>query len=524
MINRRNMLQMALGTGAALGMTPLCGCSFFRAADAGGGRQSLAFDPSDFTLLTATVATKQGNKTVTYRFHKAIPYVAKPVDPVYQCLNVSVPVEIDGVAVDTADAPILFSIGVGGYMPSSVADADGVGGSGLPPMSLPPGIGTGVASGGNAMIDRSGMVSNAKLALAAGYVVVEPGARGRTLIDENGTYYGVAPAAIVDLKAAVRYVRFNRGRVPGNVDRIVSSGTSAGGGLSALLGASGDSPLYRRHLAELGAAEASDAIFASGDWCPITDLEHADMAYEWNWGANPLASGQLADRSVTSELSAAFVGYQSSLGLSGKGGFGRITAENYADYLLKTYLRPAASHYVAALDEAARAAYLAENRFIAWEDGTAKFSWNDYLVHVGARRKNAPAFDAFDLSAGENNLFGVGTLSARHFTSFSLRHATGNADARLDDDLPEKLVLMNPMPFILARNAGRARHWWIRVGAKDSDTALTVVGNLAVALENAGDDVNTAMYWDAGHGANEDADAFIEWMGRISASGAPDRL
>ena len=37
-----------------------------------------------------------------------------------------------------------------------------------------------------------------------GYVVAAPGARGRTNQDGAGKYVGKAPAAIVDLKAAVR--------------------------------------------------------------------------------------------------------------------------------------------------------------------------------------------------------------------------------------------------------------------------------------------------------------------------------
>ncbi|MEU9053891.1 hypothetical protein AB0D37_26350 [Streptomyces sp. NPDC048384] len=156
---------------------------------------------------------------------------------------------------------------------------------------------------------RGGMVSLPKPALAAGYVVVEPGARGRTLKNSAGEYYGVAPAAIVDLKAAVRYVRFNKDRIPGNVDRIVSSGTSAGGALSSLLGASGDSPLYAKHLKTIGAADASDAIFATGAWCPITDLEHADGAYEWNWGSTATSSGAEVDRTVSKELRSQFAEY-----------------------------------------------------------------------------------------------------------------------------------------------------------------------------------------------------------------------
>ncbi|NEC89373.1 subtype B tannase [Streptomyces sp. SID12501] len=489
---------------------------------------ALVFDKDAYTELTTTITTDAGDKSVTYHFYKAITYVTNPVDEKYQSLNVSVPVKIDGTAVDATRAPILFANSVGGYMPSSVADATGVGGAemtGTPGGGAPTAsasasasasTGSGeVESGGNAQVDgQGGMVSNAKLGLAAGYVVVEPGARGRTLVDSSGTYYGTAPAAIVDLKAAVKYVRFNKGRIPGNTDRIVSSGTSAGGALSALLGASGDSPLYAKYLKALGAADASDAIFASGDWCPITDLEHADMAYEWNWGANKLGSGSLVDQTVSKELSTAFTEYQASLKLRAKG-FGALTARNLDDHLLETYLRPAATKYLKSLSETARSTYLAANTFITWAGGKATFTWADFLTHVGARKKDTPAFDAFDLSAGENNLFGAGTTQARHFTLYSLRHE-GSGSARLAGDLPEKLTLMNPMPFLAKRNPSRAKHWWIRVGTKDSDTSLSVVGNLAASLEGLGDDVNAAMYWDSGHGANDDAADFITWIAKVT--------
>jgi hypothetical protein len=78
---------------------------------------------------------------------------------------------------------------------------------------------------------------NGNLALAAGYVVVSRGCHGRDNVS-GGTHYGKAPAAIVDLKAAVRYIGYNKGVIPGNVDRIIPSGGSA---LSALLDASGNS-------------------------------------------------------------------------------------------------------------------------------------------------------------------------------------------------------------------------------------------------------------------------------------------
>ncbi len=35
-----------------------------------------------------------------------------------------------------------------------------------------------------------------------------------------------------------------------------------------------------------------------------------------------------------------------------------------------------------------------------------------------------------------------------------------------------------------------------------------------------GDSVNSSIYWEAGHGANEDPAAFIAWMNRITGHGA----
>jgi hypothetical protein len=529
-----------MGIGATVGVAAAGGLALSANASGTGSKSSgasgsLVFDKDAYTELTTTITDADGtDHTVVYHFWKAITYVASPVDEKYQSLNVSVPVKIDGKAVDATDAPIVLANSVGGYMPSSVADATGVGGaemtggmptggtggSASPSPSASSSGGTGeVQSGGNAMVNaQGGMVNLGKLGLAAGYVVVEPGARGRTLTDSAGTYYGTAPAAIVDLKAAVRYLRANKGVIPGNTDRIVSTGTSAGGALSSLLGASGDSPLYDKYLKELGAADASDAIFAAGAWCPITDLEHADGAYEFNWGTNVTAStGKVVDQTVSKALRAQFAEYQASLRLRGLNGFGPLTARNYDDYMVETYLQPSATTYLAALSDADRATYLAANTFITWSGGKATFTWADFLTHVGARKKTTPAFDAFDLSAGENNEFGAGTTEARHFTAYGAKNdTTGLATKRVASDIAEKLDLMNPMHHIGEENPGRSRHWWIRLGTKDSDTSLTVSANLAAALDNLGDDVNHLYYWDEGHGSNVDPGDFLTWIAKVT--------
>jgi len=533
-VKRRTVV---MGMGATVGVVAAGGFALSANASSNSGSKTsdaLAFDKDAYTELTTTITDAGGtDHEVVYHFWKAITYVTNPVDEAYQSLNVSVPVKIDGTAVDATNAPIVFANSVGGYMPSSVADATGVGGASMtggttgttgtsasPSASASASSGTGeVQSGGNAMVNaQGGMVNLGKLGLAAGYVVVEPGARGRTLKDSDGTYYGTAPAAIVDLKAAVRYVRANKGVIPGDTDRIVSTGTSAGGALSSLLGASGDSPIYDKYLTELGAADASDAIFATSAWCPITDLEHADGAYEWNWGTNVTAStGKVVDQTVSKDLQSQFAEHQASLKLRGLNGFGPLNARNYDEYMVKQYLEPSATTYLADLSDADRTTYLAANTFIDWDGEKATFTWADFLTHVGARKKTTPAFDAFDLSAGENNEFGAGTTETRHFTAYSLKNdTTGVTSKRLDSDIPEKLDLMNPMYHFAKKNPGRSKHWWIRLGTKDSDTSLTVSANIAAAADNLGDDVNHLYYWDEGHGSNTDPADFLTWIAKVT--------
>ena len=54
--------------------------------------------------------------------------------------------------------------------------------------------------------------------------------------------------------------------------------------LASLLGATGNHPAYAPLLKVMGAADERDDVFSSVCYCPITDLDHADMAYEWLYG------------------------------------------------------------------------------------------------------------------------------------------------------------------------------------------------------------------------------------------------
>jgi hypothetical protein len=365
-----------------------------------------------------------------------------------------------------------------------------------------------------------GPEANKYIALANGFVVVAPGCRGRDNQRPDGTYYGKAPAAIVDLKAAVRYLRHNRDRIPGDPEHILSSGGSAGGALSSLLAASGNHPDYAPYLEALGAADERDDIFAAIGFSPIVNLEHADGAYEFEMGPIPVAGPAvgpikivpgLVDQELSAQLVEEFKAYQNGLGLRGRDDFGTITADNLGDYILNYYLLPLADQHLASLDDAARADYLAQRPWMTWDGQHASFTYRDFLAARG-RMKGLPSFDDFAREMAEPVLFGNETQDARHFTLFSLRQETGDPNAQLDEDLPQKIRMMNPMSYILEGNPGCAPHWWLRHGAVEKDTSLPVFVDLVTALENQGKDVNARLVWDGGHCADDDIEGPFPWL------------
>ena len=148
--------------------------------------------------------------------------------------------------------------------------------------------------------------------LSAGCVYVYAGFRGRSSGYESGNnevFSGGDPWPVVDLKAAVRCLRYNAEILPGDTKRIFTFGFSIGGGVSALLGCSGDSPLYTPYLEKIRAAthdakgeSLSDAVFGSASWCPITSFDTADAAYEWMMGQYS-SEGTRADGTWTKPLS-----------------------------------------------------------------------------------------------------------------------------------------------------------------------------------------------------------------------------
>ena len=246
-MRRRSFIGVTAG--AVLGIPIINACS---SSGGGGGtstssvsatagsNSALNFDAKAFTEESTTVTMADGEEvTVNYKLWKGIVYVANPVDAEYQSMNIKQPTSVNGKEVDASEAPIVFAMNIGGYTSSAVnaEQPGGIPGGGMPPGGgAPPAGAGGVESGSGAQMSAGKHIDLGDYALASGLVVVNPGARGRDNVNADGVYFGKAPAAIVDLKAAVRYLKANSGVVPGNTDRIVSSGSSAGGALSVLLG------------------------------------------------------------------------------------------------------------------------------------------------------------------------------------------------------------------------------------------------------------------------------------------------
>lgn len=170
-------------------------------------------------------------ENVRYNAYENIFYVTNIEDSVYQTLNIYVPENL----AQGNSTPIFLRTYIGGYMATTAKSPS--------------------AS------DATGR------ALKKGYVVCIPGSRGAnsTVTRDGKTIYtGTAPNGLLDLKAAIRYLRYNDEAIPGSSERIIIDGTSAGGAMSALVGATGDRPEYEMYLKKMGAAATSDKVFCFG--------------------------------------------------------------------------------------------------------------------------------------------------------------------------------------------------------------------------------------------------------------------
>ena len=457
----------------------------------------LAFKTADYKPGVTVV----DGKTVHYRAYTKVSYVASPVDTNYQYLNIYIP---ESALLDQR-APIFMPNQIGGYRPAEPI---------LPAATA-------------SIVTERNPSNTVSAALARGYVVVSPGARGNSS-EVNKVFTGKAPAAIVDLKAVVRYLRLNDSIMPGNAKKIISLGQSAGGALTALLGASGNDALYEPYLKALGAAKADDTIFGAICFCPITDLENSDTAYEWMYNrvindsdAQGKGIYEFSDdqKALSAEIKAMYPAYFNSLRLRNVFDGTPLTDANYEAYI-KVFLMASAQK---ALDSGAD---MTGKKWLTIKSGNVTdVDFNAYLSYVGRIKmiKDPPAFDWLgDRStkpprsdgSRENLLFGTANKATNVFTDFAAK----KLGTTVSQEVRDRVYLMNAMNFVGKKGSVNAPYWYIRHGTLDRDTAFTVPVALYTKLINAGTakGVNFELAWERPHSGSYNLPGVFAWIDEIS--------
>ena len=479
---------------------------------------SLAFDAKNYESMSTTV----DNKEIKYRAFEYIPYVANPIDIDQQYMNIYVPEEyfnngtINGY--NTQTAPIFMPNAVGGYMPSQ---------------AMTPKV-------------ENGKPNSVLYALSRGYVVASPSTRGRTNKASDGNFIGKAPAVIVDLQAATAYLHANDSAMPGNANRIITNGTSAGGGVSLLQGATGNSSDFQSYLQALGAATAATNVYAVSAYAPITNLDAADMAYEWSYNGitsfNKVTMGQ-------GELPQANVGGNSAppqrtmqrVNLNADDlSYSKMLSEHFPDYVNNLQLRDSLGrvlkldkngngtfkNYVkefivaAANKAAAKGTDLSKHTYLVRDNktGTIKdINWEAYN-HFVSRSKAPGAFDSRANDTGENNLFGTSTTDNNHFTiTAALHDSTANQDVYVEN--AKIVTMMNPMNYLGSPAATNARFYRIRYGTADSNTSVAIPLIVGTRAQNLGYRVDMATPFNVDHSGDYDLEELFNWMDNIVKNG-----
>ena len=479
---------------------------------------SLAFDVKNYESMSTTV----DNKEIKYRAFEYIPYVANPIDIDQQYMNIYVPEEyfnngtINGY--NTQTAPIFMPNAVGGYMPSQ---------------AMTPKV-------------ENGKPNSVLYALSRGYVVASPATRGRTNKASDGNFIGKAPAVIVDLQAATAYLHANDSTMPGNANRIITNGTSAGGAVSLLQGATGNNSDFQPYLQALGAATAATNVYAVSAYAPITNLDAADMAYEWSYKGitsfNKVTMGQgelpqanvggntappqrtmqrvnlnADDVAYSNLLSEHFPEYVNNLQLHDSMGRvlkldknGNGTFKNY----VKAFIIDAANKAQAKGTDLSKHTYLVRDN----KTGTIKdINWEAYN-HFVSRSKAPGAFDSRSNDSGENNLFGTSATDNNHFTiTAALHDTTPNQDVYVEN--AKIVTMMNPMNYLGSPAATNARYYRIRYGTADSNTSVAIPLIVGTRAQNLGYNVDMATPFGVDHSGDYDLDELFNWMDNIVKNG-----
>lgn len=455
-------------------------------------------------------------------------YVEKPIDAQRQVMNVFIPAAYmegktcNGYTAKTA--PVLLDIAGGAFRFHRLICLDGHGDAGCTVVE----------------------------AMNRGFVVACPDYRGcadhNVDIDNDGEpeYTGVAPAQLVDLKAAVRWLRFNSDVLPGDYDKIVVHGISSGGAMTQLISVSGNTKRFENELSRIGAVGGRDDVKAAIPFCGPGDLEHADMAMNWYFGRfiyepkmeevfNPgKGMNEELPRVSHDESGKPILRVDYAAGQTAYDCYDPY-AKAYVDTFICGELGMTEKEYIAELVNIlipTYAQYRAQNPedcrndYFWWDsyeaylaEGNPQDPYYDektypkqgyihfdlyrvWCADVGADvAKPTPAFDkikAAEMPGSENALFGTEKTGVANFTDMGAANSevgTGVVEERV-----RRLVRnQNPLSYTDGQDSDPAPIWRIYHGVLDGDIPFPLSFNLMRALKAAGKDVEFHPLWKRRH-------------------------
>ena len=401
-----------------------------------------------------------------------------------------------------------------------------------------------------------------------GIIFAYAGCRGR--YEGGETFPAGAPWGVTDLKTAIRYLRYNKNFIPGDTGKIYTFGFSGGGAQSCLMGVTGNSELYTKYLKNNGAAmedsegnKIKDNVKGSQCWCPITNLDTADEAYEWNMGqyynTDTRAEGKFTEV-LSKDLAGEYVKYVNDIKLKDpKGNELTLTETNsgtYYDYL-KSIIEESLNNFFSDttfpwtrkdekpgprpenLEEEKTFNTISEyisflnsdNEWVKYDSTKNKYiitNIGDFVKNCKSASKKVGAFDDLNRNQAENQVFGIsGTNYSKHFDKIMYNLLNNNKEKyqtksdwkdsypddylndfddkdSLQSEISYRLNMYNPMYYLISYYQGFntsdvADYFRINSGIFQSDTGNVVEMNLYLALMNLGKKVNFTNVWEKQH-------------------------
>ncbi|MGI6222634.1 MAG: hypothetical protein ACOYJG_03405 [Prevotella sp.] len=451
-----------------------------------------------------------------YYYIVGLIYCSSPADESYEQMGIYVP-----SAYLTKNSDGSYSINTSGTCNGYTATTAPI----VVPVNTP---------GYSAQSAPSGASSSVSTFTDAGFIYLWPGCRGR----DAG-----APLGCVDLKSAIRYYRYlaSQSTVPGDTTCVFTFGHSGGGAQSSIMGTSGNSTLFDDYFNLIGAnTEHTDNVLGAMCWCPITNLDFGDQAYEWNMGLTR-SSLSTANSSISQGLAAQFATYINAIGFKHPTSGETLTLEETSDgyYQSGSYYE-----YIMEVINDAISRYNSYNSAsISSYSTTSSSALSSFASSYKSASKGLGAFDDYDeKSQAENTLMGisgtaghfdenlatlVNSYASSYYSYFTSDLASTNVDAA-GKTVKERLMMYTPLYYLVDNDtyysgggtgsSDIAPYWRIRTGIEQGDAPLCTEADLALALYNnsAVESVDFETIWGKGHTEAEDSgdadDNFISWV------------